>query len=432
MPIRTGQLYRTSMRPRKIAYYVALASAAISLVAACGSSGSSGSSRGNSSGASGGSSSTVTIGGILTLSGPSAQYSLASVAGAQEAISEINAKGGVVVDGVKHKLAWTDLDDKGVPNQGVADLIKLDGEGVHFLIGAGFASVSTALIADLDRTSALITVPLGLVPESLLAQHPGAFQTQLSPEVQAAAAAWFFNQEHWKSISMIDDSTSTFNATVYPAALKVAVQKYGIKINTIIATQGPSQTDYSSALLALNNSHPDAVVASQTGAANALMVKQARQNGYTWPWYSTSGAPTLEAGIAGKSINGTYDIVGMNLPAMVKSGVPQAIQLNSKYEQANKGQAQQDPGGGYTNAYSAVYAYADAMEIAGTTSDKSELDAAMLKVKLSAMPAISQAAYVAQGTDGTLFDPNHAVVTRAVILRWTGNLPVKYVVYTGE
>ena len=120
------------------------------------------------------------------------------------------------------------------------------------------------------------------------------------------------------------------------------------------------------------------------------------------------------------------------MPAMVEDNVPDAVKLNDMYKQQNAGKSNEDPGGGYTNAYSAIYAYAKAMTAAGTTTDIKKLEAAMDALKLSDMPALSQAKYVPQGAGATLFDQNQAVVTKAVIVKWANGDPAKFKVFEGQ
>jgi branched-chain amino acid transport system substrate-binding protein len=385
-----------------------------------------------SSGSSSDGTQTLTIGSVQTMSGASAEFGQSVTDGAQQAIKEINSKGGVKVGGTTYKLALSTADDTAEPARGVAQFKKLVAQGAHLIIGPGFSAVSTAIVADVDASGALDTMTGGPLSDKTLGQYTNAFQTQLSPTAEAVATAWFLSsQEHAKRIGIIEDSTSTFDSSDFPSALEDAAKLFGMTIAKQVFTQGPSETDYSAPLLALQNAHLDAVVSAQTSAPNALIVKQARQAGYTWPIIATAGAAPLEVGIAGSALSGTFDIDAMGLPEMVKNKVPSAIALNSACAKAHCGTAQTDPGGTYTNGYAAIYAYVAAIKAAGTVSDISKVRAALASLKISSLPAVVQAKYSAQ-TGGTFYNSDHAAEPKIIIVRWENGVAQPFVTYDGQ
>jgi branched-chain amino acid transport system substrate-binding protein len=411
--------------PRHARFYAVLClGAAIALLAAgCSSSGSSSGSGGTQ---------TLTIGSVQTMSGASAEFGQSVTDGAQQAINEINSKGGVKVGGTTYKLALSTADDTAEPARGVAQFKKLVAQGDHLIIGPGFSAVSTAIVAEVDASGALDTITGGPLSEKTLGQYTSAFQTQLSPTTEAVATAWFLStQEHAKRIGIIEDSTSTFDSSDFPSALEDAAKLFGMTIAKQVFTQGPSETDYSSPLLALQNAHLDAVVSAQTSAPNALIVKQARQAGYTWPIIATAGAAPLEVGIAGSALSGTFDIDAMGLPELVTNKVPSAIALNKACAAAHCGISQTDPGGTYTNGYAAIYAYAQAIKDAGTVSDISKVRAALNSVKISSLPAVVQAKFSSQ-KGGTFYNSDHAAEPRIIIVRWENGVAQPYVTYDGQ
>jgi branched-chain amino acid transport system substrate-binding protein len=414
-------------RTRRSYAVLALGAAVAVLATGCGSSASS-----SSGGSTGSSTQTLTIGSVQTMSGPDAQFGQSVTEGAQQAISEINASGGVKVGNTTYKLALSTADDTATPARGVAQFKKLVAQGDQLVIGPGFSAVSTAIVAEVDSSGALDTITGGPLSEKTLGQYTNAFQTQLSPTTEAVATAWFLaDQEHAKRIGIISDSTSTFDSSDYPAALKDAAQLFGLTIVKQVFTQGPSETDYSSPLLALENAHLDAVVSAQTSAPNALIVKQARQAGYTWPIIATAGAAPLEVGIAGSALNGTFDIDAMGLPEMVADNVAAAITLNNECKAKNCGIATTDPGGTYTNGYAAIYAYAAAIKAAGTVTDIDKVRAALASVKLSSLPAVVQAKYIDQA-GGTFYNSDHAAEPKIIVVRWENGVAKPFATYEGQ
>ena len=374
----------------------------------------------------------VTIGDVTTLSGPAAQYGESTVAGAQEAIQEINSNGGVKTPGLTYKFALANYDDQGLPADGVAQFKKGLSSGETLFIGPLFGTVSTALISALRGAPAIMTITGGPINGSLLATDANAYQTQLDPAGEAAAVLWWAKQHKYTTVAMIVDSTSTFDSSTFPSAVQAGAASYGVRVVKIISTSGPTQTDYSSQLLALASVSPDAVISAQTGAPNALIVKQAREAGDNWPIICTSGAPTLEYGIAGSSINGTFDIVGETIPVEAAAGLAQAKKLESIYATENHGAVLSDPGGTYSNAYTAVYAYARAIASAGTATNVKKLEAALDTARLASLPQVVRAKYIAQrGAMATLYDVQKAAQPRVEILIWRNGSPVGYATYKG-
>lgn len=404
---------------------VACAGLTLGLVAACG---------GNSSPSAGATSGTLVIGSVQTMTGPSAQFGQSVTDGAQKAIDEINAKGGVKVGNVSYQLSLDTGDDTNDPARGVAQFKKLTGKGEKLVIGPGFSAVSNAIVADIDRADAILTITGGPLAEPTLAKHPNVYQTQISPSAHAAAATWFLaKHEGYKTLGLIADTTSTFDGTDFPAAMDQLMPKFGLSIIKRVETKGTSSSDYSAQLLALANAHPDAVVSAQTSAPNALIVKQARQAGYTWPIYATAGAAPLEVGIAGDALNGTFDIAGLNLPAMVKNNLASAVALNNDYKAKHGGADNTDPGGTYTNGYAAIYAYAAAVANAGTVTDVTKIEKALSSVKISSLPDLVQAKYIAQGgSAATFYNGSHAAECKAIIVQWQNQVAQPYVTYEGQ
>jgi branched-chain amino acid transport system substrate-binding protein len=118
-------------RPRVLAAPVAIGALAL-VAAACGgtSSGSGGGGGGNTSGGNSGGGS-LTLGGVVTLSGPLAEVGQGHRAGAKLAAKQINDSGGV--DGKKIKLQFKD--EQADPQATVKDVQQLMGRGVKLLFG---------------------------------------------------------------------------------------------------------------------------------------------------------------------------------------------------------------------------------------------------------------------------------------------------------
>lgn len=139
------------MKSRQIRLMSLGVAVAALLAAGCSSSSSSSSAESSQSAAS---QAPIKIGLLVTLSGPLGASGPATVAGAQVAINQANAAGGVH----GHKLELVTADDGGSPTQAVAGLESLAGKGVHFLIAGGITPICSAEFNALQRVNMLMMI----------------------------------------------------------------------------------------------------------------------------------------------------------------------------------------------------------------------------------------------------------------------------------
>ena len=258
-------------------------------------------------------------------------------------------------------------------------------------------------------------------------------QTQTSGEDLAIATAWFLgSNKKFKTVALIADQTSTTQSTDYRLAFEAAAKTYGFSITTTQYTQGNKQTDFQPQLLAANATKPDAVVFAQQYQSTALLVKQAKQLGYTWSMISSAGAAKEEFDVAGDSINGTFDLTGVTLETMITDGNAQAKTIADAFK-TKYNEPLQDLAGVFSNTYSAVSAYALAIEAAGTATDVPKLQKAMVALKHSAMPSIAKDKYIPQaGASALFFDDAKAARAKMTIVVWAGGKPTLSTTYTGQ
>lgn len=245
----------------------------------------------SSSSGDGGGSTELHIGAVFALTGTGAIYGTAQKKGADLAVSEINAAGGVR----GRKINFTVLDGASVKDRAVSAMQKLISDSsVLAVMGPTFSGAGQAVA---PITNAAKVPNLGI---SWAAQ---AGTTDVGPYIwrdnltdgQAIPAAVKAAQAklHFTTAGLLYGNDDAFTLAGGRTFQQVA-KDTGIKI---VETETYSQTDqdYSSQLTKLKSSHPDVLFISATGAAPATIVAQARQLGLSMPVIGGNGfnSPTV-------------------------------------------------------------------------------------------------------------------------------------------
>jgi branched-chain amino acid transport system substrate-binding protein len=232
-------------------------------IAGCGSSGSSGSELAPGA--------PLKVGYLASLTGFCSSFSQEYVKGAELAVKQINARGGVL----GHKLELEVRDDKATANVGVSQARDLVLSGhAKYLAGTCSSAVGKSVEQLVANPSHVLYV-LGVSDPTVFAGGPQiyAFNTIPSASIEGKnAAAYIRAHPQWKRIAVIsEDYSYGYQVT---AAFEKAMAGSG---QTIISQDYvPSGgTDYSSYINKLIAEHPDAVYSTVITEDTVTLVKQA-------------------------------------------------------------------------------------------------------------------------------------------------------------
>jgi len=336
-----------------------LASCLVFFTAACGNS-----EKGSSSG------DTIKIGLNLELSGQVASYASSAKEGAELAVEEINAKGGI--DGKKLELVT--VDNKSDNSESTSAAIKLTTqEKVVAIIGP---ATSGAVMAEKDvatENKTPVITPSG-TNERITVNEDGSvneymFRTCFIDPFQGKIAATFAADElKLKNAAIYTDNSSDYAKGLAAAFKETFLEKGG----KIVAEEAyaAKDTDFRSTLTRIKAAKPDVVFIPGYYEEVGLIIKQARELGIDVPLIGGDGwdSPTLVKLAGNEALNNAYML------AHYASDDPDE-KIQSFVEAFKKKFNGKSPNGFNALGYDSVYFLADAIKRAGSLDGEKIKDA---------------------------------------------------------
>ncbi|SOC39242.1 ABC transporter substrate-binding protein [Ureibacillus acetophenoni] len=320
----------------------------------------------SSGGSSGGSSSSdnsdvIKIGANLELTGQVASYGSSILAGAELAVEEINANGGI--DGKKIELIKAD--NKSDNAEAASSAIKLiTQDKVVAMVGPATSGNMLATVQTANKYKVPVVTGSGTA-ENLTVNDDGSindyiFRTCFIDPFQGVSAANFaINELGAKNIAIYADNSSDY-AKGLAKSFKEQVEKNG---GTIVTEEAyvAKDVDFKSTLTNIKSENPDFIYIPGYYEEVGLIVKQARELGIDVPLMGADGwgAPTLLELAGAEPLNNTYYTDAFSL-----QDPDEMIQNFIKAFEDKNGEK---PNGFNALGYDTVYFIADAIERAGST-----------------------------------------------------------------
>lgn len=315
------------MKKKKIFTMATVAVLSLSLLAGCGTSG----------GATGGKSSdTIKIGGLFEQTGGAAQYGTAGLKGAQLAIEQQNAKGGVLGKQIELVVA----DNKSEPGESTAQASRLiTSEKVSGMLGPMTTKTLKAIIPIVTQSKIPLVTPSGTdasltVTDGKLNQW--IFRACFIDDFQGQVGAQFATETLKSKTAAIIIDTNGDYAKGLAKAFEEVFTKNGGKI---VAKENyvAGDKDFKPILGRIKAQNPDVIYIPGYYAEVGALVKQAREVGITAPLLGGDGWNGDETTkIAGaNNMNNVYysDHVALDDPGLVEF----AKQYKAKYNEAATG-----------------------------------------------------------------------------------------------
>lgn len=350
---------RSHSRGRRLVTLGAIAASAALVLTGC----SDGLAGGDSGGSSDG---PIKLGMLAPFSGSEAAFGDYMKYGAQLAIDEINADGGV--DG--RELELVTEDDGCDATAAVAAANKLVSAGVEGSVG-GYCSGATLPTLPVFKEAGISMVIPAANSTKLVGQ--GAFLINGTGTQQGKTAVAYAEKLGAKSVVLIDDNTD------YSVDLANAFEEQAGSLNIVKRESvNPDEKDFGANINSVIGASPDFIYWTGYYQAGGLLIDQLRAAGYDGTILVGDGSVDAQlAAIAGPAIENVFGTF-TRTPDMLEGG--------DAWVKAYTELAKADPGPYSMQTYEAVKAIAQAMDDAGST-DAEAVDKALLGLK--AFPLLS-------------------------------------------
>ena len=319
------------------------------------------------------------IGGIGPVTGAAAVYGLAVKNGAQIAVDEINADGGI--NG--YQIEFNFQDDEHDAEKSVNAYNTLKDWGVQVLMGT---VTSAPCVAVADKTNAdnmFQITPSGSSVEC--AQNPNVFRVCFSdPDQGAASATYIAENKLAEKISVIYDSSDVYSTGIYEKFAAEAANQ-GLEIVDAEAFTADSNMDFSTQLQKAKDAGADLVFLPIYYTEASLILKQADTMGYAPKFFGCDGMDGI------LQVENFDTKLAEGLMLLTPFAADAQDELTQKFVTSYKENYGETPIQFAADAYDAIYAITAAMEEADITPETSVSDTcdkmkeAMLKIKVNGL-----------------------------------------------
>lgn len=269
------------MKMLKKAASVALASALVVSMAACGSN------DGSDSGSS--DATTFKIGGIGPTTGDNAIYGTAVKNGIQLAVDEINEAGGI--NG--YQIEYQFEDDQSDSEKSVNAYNTLKDWGMQMLVGTVTSTPCTAVVEETHADNMFQLTPSATAVESI--QYDNAFRMCFSDPNQGKASADYISENGLASkVAVIYNSSDTYSSGIYQRFVEEA-ESVGLEVVAAEAFTADSKTDFSVQLQKAKDSGAELVFLPIYYQEASLILAQADKMGFAPAWFGCDGMDGLLA-----------------------------------------------------------------------------------------------------------------------------------------
>ena len=319
------------------------------------------------------------IGGIGPVTGAAAVYGLAVKYGAQTAVDEINADGGI--NG--YQIEFNFQDDEHDAEKSVNAYNTLKDWGMQVLMGT---VTSAPCVAVADKTNAdnmFQITPSGSSVEC--AQNPNVFRVCFSdPDQGAASATYIAENKLAEKIAVIYDSSDVYSSGIYEKFAAEAANQ-GLEIVDAEAFTADSNKDFSTQLQKAKDAGADLVFLPIYYTEASLILKQADTMGYAPKFFGCDGMDGI------LQVENFDTKLAEGLMLLTPFAADAQDELTQKFVTSYKENYGETPIQFAADAYDAIYAIKAAMEEADITPETSVSDTcdkmkeAMLKIKVNGL-----------------------------------------------
>ena len=360
------------MKKFRVLSLVMASALCLSMLAGCGSDGSTGgdttgnnspapsASTGTETNGTGDTTGTIKIGGIGPLTGSAAVYGLATKQGAEVAIEEINALGGL-------QFSLDFQDDEGDTEKAVNAYNKLIGDGTQIIYGCTTTNPCVAVAAETYSARYFQLTPSASSTD-VTEGKDNVFQVCFTDPNQGKTAANYIKDNNLGTkVAVIYNNGDAYSTGIYTAFQSTA-DEIGLEVVTVQTFPDDNNTDFNVQLTAAKDAGADLVFMPIYYTPASLILSQAKSMGYAPTFFGCDG------------MDGILDLEGFDTslaeglmlmtPFNAWATDDRTVKFVDEYESAYGGIPNQFAADGYD----CMYAIYEACQAAGITADMSAQD----------------------------------------------------------
>ncbi len=318
-----------------------------------------------------GGSDVIKIGGIGPLTGDAASYGVSTKNGAEIAVEEINAAGGV--EGMQMELLFED--DECDEQKSVNAYSTLMDQGINVLVGSVTSACSIAVSGESQKDGILQITPSGSAKECTAT--PNAFRICFTDPLQGQVMAEYIQQQGLSKAAVIYNNGDEYSKGIHDAF----VEKFAELGGQIVADESftTGDVDFKTQLTKIKSSGADCLFLPFYYTEVAYVSEQAASLGLGLPMFGCDGWDGVIKQLNGDTTNiegGTF------LTPFVPTDSDEKIQA---FVSAYNEKFGADPDQFAADGYDAIYAIKLAVEQTGGDLSNDALIDAMTKITLNGL-----------------------------------------------
>lgn len=314
------------------------------------------------------------IGGIGPLTGGAASYGVSVKQGAEIAIEEINAAGGVTVGDKKVTLKLDFLDDEAKAEKAVTAFNTLMDNGAKAIMGTVTSGAGLGIIDLTKEEGILMLTPSGSAAG--LTKYDNAFRLCFTDPLQGVTMADFaVKDKGFKKIAIIFNNSDEYSTGMKDAFVKQAEANGG----EIVASESfvDGDVDFNTQLTSIKATDAEVIFVPAYYNDAAYITTQAAALGMSIPFLGGDGWD----GVIAQTVDPTVLEGAIFLSPFLATDENQAVQsFVSKYEEKYKATPDQFAADGYDS----IYVIASAMTKAASTNS-ADLISAMTQIEVNGL-----------------------------------------------
>lgn len=313
------------------------------------------------------------IGGIGPLTGGAATYGTSVKQGAEIALEEINAAGGVTVGDQKIKLELNFMDDEATPEKAVTSFNALMDAGADAIMGTVTSGAGMGIIDLTNEEGILMLTPSGSAAG--LTQYPNAFRLCFTDPLQGVTMANFAKEQGYSKIAIIYNNSDEYSTGMMQAfADQVAVNGGEVVASESFVTD---DVDFNTQLTAIKATDAQVIFVPAYYNDAAYITTQAKELGMSLPFLGGDGWD----GCIAQTVDPTVLEGAIFLSPFLATDTNEAVvSFVSKYNEKYSVTPDQFAADGYDS----IYVIAAAIEKAGSTAS-ADLIAAMTQIEVNGL-----------------------------------------------